>query len=541
MKLGYKIVNWEKNDPGIVPFPVNIEDQSKFGDMFLAEWSRLLLANNTIVPVAVRGTVTNDQIDDNQPVSNFHLILEEQNQRYENGNHNVRLHEIDQQAEPNPWLNRVGYDVRLSPYDRTELKSLAKRVEDNDVQMQRISTRLTKTLWNVIQFVKSIDKSNPCLFHVNRICDKFPIRPFNAVLLKQTWERYIGVVMDICIIVFRLETAMFEKPQYTLSDGQQGLIHQILNDHTDDVSEMAYVDFLLSLIWQKIAHQSYDCIFLNAIAIMSIKDDSTYLSASDTTPIYAAILAVFKAVILNKAKYFQIDEGTPSNFQENVIHLVKEMLMHPSVGNVSGPISWILNSFAFARVISQNMKIGDMFWEDDTLNYGLLRVSLLDLQTMIQQLLVKAKRLLVSMFCCDGIDENERNDCEGNSSLLFFPVIQWNAIYDDIQNKNRGYSFLNEPKNNWLISEKQHLFQKIKSSNSLSHHWFDNDTHTLSHMQIDVFGVQMENFREILLGLIHCTAGQPARGTEITNITFENGISERNIFIERNMVCIRTV
>ena len=54
-------------------------------------------------------------------------------------------------------------------------------------------------------------------------------------------------------------------------------------------------------------------------------------------------------------------------------------------------------------------------------------------------------------------------------------------------------------------------------------------------MQIDVFGLQMEKFREILLGLIHCTAGQPACGTEITNITFENGISERNIFIERKL------
>ena len=83
VKMGYKIVNWEKNDPKIVPFPINVEDQSIFGAMFQAELSQLLAESSlSVVPGIDRGTATNSrttnvQIYDNQPVSNFHLILEE--------------------------------------------------------------------------------------------------------------------------------------------------------------------------------------------------------------------------------------------------------------------------------------------------------------------------------------------------------------------------------------------------------------------------------------------------------------------------------
>jgi hypothetical protein len=145
------------------------------------------------------------------------------------------------------------------------------------------------------------------------------------------------------------------------------------------------------------------------------------------------------------------------------------------------------------------------------------------------------------MYCCDGVDESMRNQSDANSNLMHFPVIQWQEFYDDLQNKTSGYSFLNEPKNHWLSTGKYLLFRWIKSSNLLIQKWLISETDTLNQQAIETFGSQMEKFRELLLVLIHFTAGQPARGTEITNITFENGVTERNIIVERGMVCIRTV
>jgi hypothetical protein len=39
---------------------------------------------------------------------------------------------------------------------------------------------------------------------------------------------------------------------------------------------------------------------------------------------------------------------------------------------------------------------------------------------------------------------------------------------------------------------------------------------------------------------VHLTAGQPARGTEITNIRCRNTKTKRNIFITNGLVCIKT-
>ena len=45
------------------------------------------------------------------------------------------------------------------------------------------------------------------------------------------------------------------------------------------------------------------------------------------------------------------------------------------------------------------------------------------------------------------------------------------------------------------------------------------------------YGQRVRDFLELLLGLIHITAGQPARGEEITPIRHRNGfLQERNIF-----------
>jgi hypothetical protein len=227
---GCLIKEWENNSPKIVPLPITLDNQSLFCGLFQVEWARLVTENNAAaVPGSVSGIFTDSLATGNILVSNFSKILDTQTQRFESGIANPELYVVDQQAEPSPWLNRVGYDKVLGPFDMVELHSLALNVHDSDEQMQRISILVTNTLWNVVNYARAIDKNNPSLFHVNRISDTFPTRPFNPTLKINTWERYIGVVVKVCIIVLRLETAIFDKPKYELTDRQQTLIHQILS------------------------------------------------------------------------------------------------------------------------------------------------------------------------------------------------------------------------------------------------------------------------------------------------------------------------
>jgi hypothetical protein len=156
--------------------------------MFQVEWAELV-ANNIVSGVTgvVTGTVADSIATENLAVSTFSTILNTQTQRFQSGNQHSILYEVDQQAEPNPWLNRVGYDKHLGPFDMSEMRSLAINVPDSDEQMNRVSTHIIKTLWNVVKYARSIDKNNPSLFHVNQIGDAFPNWPFNPVYHSFVW------------------------------------------------------------------------------------------------------------------------------------------------------------------------------------------------------------------------------------------------------------------------------------------------------------------------------------------------------------------
>jgi len=55
-----------------------------------------------------------------------------------------------------------------------------------------------------------------------------------------------------------------------------------------------------------------------------------------------------------------------------------------------------------------------------------------------------------------------------------------------------------------------------------------------------LYVAQVNRFLESLLLLLHLTAGQPARGTEITGLQHVNTVYHRNVFVEDGLVAIVT-
>ena len=118
------------------------------------------------------------------------------------------------------------------------------------------------------------------------------------------------------------------------------------------------------------------------------------------------------------------------------------------------------------------------------------------------------------------------------------PTIPWDSLSDDIQNCQRGYSFLLEPKNE-AYHQKVMTFEKRRNSEV----WIcEND---LNQNRIAKFKRTVTLFLEVLLCLVHVTGGQPARGTELIILQHANSGSasndgRRNIYIDRGLVCIHT-
>lgn len=58
--------------------------------------------------------------------------------------------------------------------------------------------------------------------------------------------------------------------------------------------------------------------------------------------------------------------------------------------------------------------------------------------------------------------------------------------------------------------------------------------------EFQLYLTQVNRFLESLLLLVHLTAGQPARGTEITGLQHVNTVYHRNVFVEEGLVAIVT-
>ena len=65
--------------------------------------------------------------------------------------------------------------------------------------------------------------------------------------------------------------------------------------------------------------------------------------------------------------------------------------------------------------------------------------------------------------------------------------------------------------------------------------------HKIKDEFIVLYEKQIKEYLKMLLTLMHVTGGQPARGTEITNLTYvDTSYMPRNISIYRGLVCFCT-
>ena len=381
VKMGYKILNWEKKDPNIVPFPINIDDQSIFGDMFRVEWCAIINAQKndehiSTIDSTVQQITEDDNIADTAEQIALDAILIEQNQRFQDDPINQIIPIHDHYAEPNLWLIRAGYDQHLQELNMVDLFNVASLdLQENEVDISRIWSRIKTITDNAIVYSKSIDRSNLVLMEVKRIDIRPSNKPFNPSLKLETWDKYIRMLKKVITVIFRLETGNQSRKRYKLTTEQHTHFQSAMDDRGNRQMDRFYLDLLFSFLRQRIIENSYECVLLSAIAVMSIKRDATFLQANEVTPIYAGLIALFRALILFAARNFPMNNG---GLLENTRMFTDEMMIHPDLSRSPGAMAWIFNTFSYAKVISQNsIQPGNCYWDNDALVYrGVTRFTM---------------------------------------------------------------------------------------------------------------------------------------------------------------------
>lgn len=121
-------------------------------------------------------------------------------------------------------------------------------------------------------------------------------------------------------------------------------------------------------------------------------------------------------------------------------------------------------------------------------------------------------------------------------------------LADDPTNNRRGWNFLQDHRTRAALptTGEQWLMDRVVATDWLRAEWVGvrpHDHQVMWHTTVvDAYLGQVDQFLERLLLLMHLTAGQPARATELLGIRHSNTVcgQHRNLFIEHGVVSLVT-
>lgn len=201
------------------------------------------------------------------------------------------------------------------------------------------------------------------------------------------------------------------------------------------------------------------------------------------------------------------------------------------------PFTWALHLRSFGKRIRDcTTSLGYMRWSEDgqTINYRDIELQIPVFKRFVLQQVHSAQQSLEALFIL-GADE---------SRAEIVPRMALHKTRDDPTNVTPGWSFLKDQRNvDTLPPGDTWLLQRVIGSDRLRDRFcaLDGGRKILWDLkEFQLYRTLVDQFLETLLLLVHLTAGQPARGTEITGLQHANTTFHRNLFVEDGLVAIVT-
>ena len=555
-RSGVTSKNWTRNSPKIIAC-------DKFNVMEPTYWCRTFkkYMNDATIITAV---ATNDGHDNHHKSIALQLILQQQSDQYESAKLSTTVSEVEQNLTPNMWILHTGWDKILKSYQYCSIfQFVNEKPNDNE---QPMLDALSLTLHNMIEEVQEIEPTHQIMSEVQRRTKYQDLNsrfPFYAFKEESTWEKYFRTIKKIFLVMIRLmekqsnnnnditvnvPTVKFTKTQLDCYAAIKQC--QLPDSH---VRSMIYIDFLISLVDQPIQNIMKTVPLLTVLAMISIKDDDSMADAIGTTPVLAAIIGVYKVIFITKSiQCFEVADGNDhstgdvndgsndndnenendssnnneSNWVKRLHGYVGKHFFVNDYGIVHSPITVLIKIFHYGKQIARTATaVGTIRWENDTVIHRDVSISMTQYRSSIRGGIEHLKTSLLSILRLD------------NSNCL--PSIPWNDIVDDQTNNTPHYSFVTEPRNQQWLGMSNHT--KAMSDRLSSEIIRDGTDKTINIEFMNQYDKEIGAFRKLLLVMMHVTGGQPARGTEITNLTFVNTwFMPRNISMYRGLVCFCT-
>jgi superfamily II DNA helicase RecQ len=298
----------------------------------------------------------------------------------------------------------------------------------------------------------------------------------------------------------------------------QSLLHR---DQTDQISTMIWL--FEGFIFQTVGDQPFSSPMIHFLAVLGIDIDRNRLRrAEDFSYVLAGVVYCVRVVgveILLPSSQ-RSDQGTQD--RESFLEKRRQFLADGSYSVTSTMLSLL----AYGKAIALNAgNEGLVHWSPDRTSFTLRGRQLMipRWKQMVQGVVDEVERWLWEEVMWTGAADRLVN-------LL-------DMIVDDVTFTRRGISFVSKSSNGlsrgleWMI----HRMQKSLSGRQMRQNGQWNTRLVRQYLR------RIETFLEMLLFSVHTTAGQPARGTEITSVRFRNGfLQDRNLYVIDGRVVLIT-
>lgn len=154
-----------------------------------------------------------------------------------------KVEEADENAEPNPWLKRVGWVRHLKEKDPKRLRAA---IEPPDASEEPELQVIIESFGRVVDTAQRIARPETvginALFEVNRkVMTQKPAMPFSSAMGEDTMKKYRGFWEQLLCYLYRMqEDEQFEevRPSYQLTQPQQDAFNALVAA-ADEITDQA--------------------------------------------------------------------------------------------------------------------------------------------------------------------------------------------------------------------------------------------------------------------------------------------------------------
>ena len=156
-----------------------------------------------------------------------------------------KVEEADENAEPNPWLKRVGWIRHLKDKNPERLRAAIEPPNPNEEpELQAIIESFSRVVSTAQRIAVPETVGINALFEVNRkVMTQKPAMPFSSAMGEDTLKKYRGFWEQLLCYMYRMqEDEQFEadRPGYQLTRPQQNAFNALVaavDDLTDRMEE----------------------------------------------------------------------------------------------------------------------------------------------------------------------------------------------------------------------------------------------------------------------------------------------------------------